>query len=137
MAEETGLEAVVKLIQNLGLKEDLWRGYLGDALAKKVKDADLKEAGGRVKEFAGLSAEKIRTASQRNPKLFYSGLAAVVFGVGLMARAAREGADSADDSDELVSSRRSSGDVRGVGLESETEPRAAAERFDTDDDLAH
>lgn len=134
MADETGIEAVVKLIQNLGLNEDLWRGYLGESLARKVKDTDLKDAGVKVKEFAGLSAEKIKAASQRNPKLFYSGLAAVVLGAGLMARAARDTGDTSADSDEMLSGEGSSGEPRGDGIGDEVEPRAASGR---DTDLEH
>jgi hypothetical protein len=85
-----GLEGIIKLIQNVGMNEDLWRGYLGDAVAKRVKEADLKDAAVRVRDLASLSAEKIKSSSTRNPGLFYAGVAAIVVGAGLVARAVRD-----------------------------------------------
>jgi hypothetical protein len=85
-----GLEGIIKLIQNVGMNEELWRGYLGDALAKRVKEADLKDAASRVRDLASLSADKIKTSSTKNPGLFYAGVAAIVVGAGLVARAVRD-----------------------------------------------
>jgi hypothetical protein len=136
MAEETGLDAVVKLVQNLGLNEELWRGYLGDQVSKKIRDTDLKDATVRVKDLAGLSAEKLKDASTRNPRLFYSGLAAIVLGAGLMARAVRDKVDALDDEFSSSGTTGTAGELRGEGLGDGVQPRAAS-TGGGNDDLGH
>ena len=136
MAEEKGLDAIVKLVQNLGLNEELWRGYLGDQLSKKIKDADVKDAAIRVRELAGLSADKIKSASTKNPTMFYSGLAALVLGAGLMAKATRDNAEELDQDAGFTTGTHKSGELHGDAIGDEVQPRAATSDFD-DDDLAH
>ena len=129
--QDVGFDAIIKLVQTVGLREDLWRGYLGDAIAKRLKDTDLKDATARLKDLAGASGDKLKAASMRNPAMFYGGGAAVVVGAGLLARSLTgEGLDSemditqVDETDTVDRERRA---LEGTG-ESFPPPNPSGQR---------
>ena len=88
------LEGVLGLLQKLGMDEQHWRTYVSDTITNKVQDIDFRDVMDRAKEYASMSGDKLKDLSTKNPKMFYSGLAAFILGAGMMASAARTSGDS-------------------------------------------
>lgn len=88
------LEGVLGLLQKLGMDEEHWRTYVSDTVTNKVQDIDFRDVMERAKEYAAMSGDKLKELSTKNPKMFYSGLAAFILGAGMMASAARTPGDS-------------------------------------------
>ena len=97
MAGGTG-EGIQGILRKLGIDETLingmidnWRKQLTDTVTTTIQETELRDAFDKVRHVMGGSAETVKTFSHRNPKLFYSGVTAVMIGAGLIAAAAREG----------------------------------------------
>ena len=88
------LEGVLGLLQKLGMDEQHWRAYVSDTITNKVQDVDFRDVMERAKEYASMSGDKLKDLSTKNPRMFYSGLAAFILGAGMMASAARTSGDS-------------------------------------------
>lgn len=83
-------------LQKLGIDEsvvDLWRDQAKLTVSRKVQTSieefDVSSAIDMAKKYASMSSEKLKQVSKKNPKSFYSGLAAILVGAGLLAAAAR------------------------------------------------
>ena len=82
------------VLEKIGVDEsmvEVWRNRLsgvGEQIGEKV---DLQAALDQARKLATSSADKIKKAGGKNPSLFYSGLAAIVVGAGLMTAARRGG----------------------------------------------
>jgi len=90
-----GVEGVLGLLQKLGMDEQHWRTYVSDTVNTKIQDLDYRDVMDRAKEYASMSGDKLKELSTKNPKMFYSGLAAFILGAGMMANAARTSSSSA------------------------------------------
>jgi hypothetical protein len=91
---------VAGMLANLGLDEQLinsmvdqWRGQLSETVTHKIQETDLREAFDKARELTSGSVERVKEFSQKNPKMFYSGLAAILVGAGLLAAAGRPAGD--------------------------------------------
>jgi len=101
---QTG-ETVLALLQRVGIDETMvnslmtqWRGQLSEKVSSRIQEGDLVELLDSAREMAKTSGSKLKTLSQANPGLFYSGVAAIMAGAGLLAAAARNAdAKPADD----------------------------------------
>ena len=87
------------ILSKLGIEENLingmidnWRSQLTQSLTTAIQETDLRDAFDKVRLVSGGSADVVKNYSQRNPKLFYSGVTAVLIGSALIAAAAREAA---------------------------------------------
>lgn len=96
-------EGIQGILRKLGVDENLingmidnWRKQLTDSLTHTIQDTDLRDAFDKVRLVSTGSADAVKNYSQRNPKLFYSGVAAVLIGSGLIAAAAREAASDTE-----------------------------------------
>lgn len=93
---------------------DDWRAAAKQTINDKVRDGvedfDIAEAVERAREYAAMSAEKLKEISKKNPKAFYSGIAAVLVGAGLISAAAAKssGTRSSGGSSKASSSSSSS-----------------------------
>lgn len=95
-------EGVLALLQKFGIDEAVvnslmtqWRGQLSDKVSQKIQEGDLLELLDSAREMAKNSGSKLKTFSQANPAMFYSGVVAIMAGAGLLAAAAK--ADTAHD----------------------------------------
>jgi len=102
---QTG-ETVLALLQRVGIDETMvnslmtqWRGQLSEKVSGKIQEGDLVELLDSAREMARTSGSKLKTLSQANPGLFYSGVAAIMAGAGLLAAAARN-ADATTSKDD-------------------------------------
>lgn len=91
---------VVKLLTSLGISPGMletmagnWKNQLSSKVTNKIEETDLKEAFERAREVADGSVDSVKKYSKKNPTLFFSGLAAVLMGAGLLAAAGREATD--------------------------------------------
>ncbi len=91
------LEGVLGLLQKLGMEEDHLRQYVSDTVTNKIQKIDFRDVMERAKEYASMSGDKLKDLSAKNPKMFYSGLAAFILGAGMMASAARRSDHSIPD----------------------------------------
>lgn len=66
---------------------DVWRDRVSGPVGKQIEKIDVSEALEKAREYASMSGEAIKKAGGKNPKMFYSGLAAILVGAGLMASA--------------------------------------------------
>lgn len=81
---------IKEVLENMKIDESVveeWRARLGD-LGSKV---DLKKSLDAAKKLASSSSDAIRKAGGKNPSLFYSGLAAIAVGAGMMTAAHKIG----------------------------------------------
>ena len=99
---KSGGKDVVKLLESLGMSPDTletiagnWKNQLSSKVTNKIEETDLREAFDRAREVADGSVDSVKKYSKKNPTLFFSGLAAVLMGAGLLAAAGREA--TADD----------------------------------------
>jgi hypothetical protein len=99
-------EGVLALLQKFGIDEGVvnslmtqWRGQLSDKVSSKIQEGDLLELLDSAREMAKSSGSKLKTFSQANPAMFYSGVAAIMAGAGLLAAAAKN-ADTTDDNND-------------------------------------
>ena len=83
-------------LKKLGVDEsvvDLWRDQAKRTLSKKaqtsIEDFDVAGAIEAAKKYASMSSSKLKDVSRVSPKAFYGGVAAILFGAGLLAAAAR------------------------------------------------
>jgi hypothetical protein len=83
-------------LQKLGVDDsviDVWQDQARRALSQKVQttvdDFDVKDAIDMAKRYASMSSEKLKDVARSNPKKFYSGIAAILVGAGLLAAAAK------------------------------------------------
>jgi hypothetical protein len=88
---EQSLDGVLGLLQKLGMDEEHWRRYVSEAVSNKVQEVEFRDVMERAKEYASMSGDKLKELSTKNPKMFYSGLAAFILGAGMMASAAKLG----------------------------------------------
>jgi hypothetical protein len=95
-------EGVLALLQRFGVDESAvnslmtqWRGQLSDKVSQTIQEGDLVELFESAREMAKTSGTKLKTYAQTNPAMFYSGVAAIMAGAGLLAAAAKN-AESAD-----------------------------------------
>jgi len=98
----TGIQGI---LSKLGIDENLingmidnWRSQLTQSLTTAIQETDLRDAFDKVRLVSGGSADVVKNYSQRNPKLFYSGVTAVLIGSALIAAAAREAAADVEGS---------------------------------------
>jgi hypothetical protein len=108
MSGSSSSEGIQGVLRKLGIDETLingmidnWRKQLTDTVTSTIQETELRDAFDKVRHVMGGSAETVKTYSARNPKLFYSGVTAVMIGAGLIAAAAR---DAAGDTEVDVSS---------------------------------
>ena len=66
---------------------DVWRDRVSGPVGKQVDKIDLSEALEKAREYASMSGAALKKAGGKNPKMFYSGLAAILVGAGLIASA--------------------------------------------------
>jgi hypothetical protein len=92
-------DGIQGILRKLGIDENLingmidnWRSQLTQSLTTAIQETDLRDAFDKVRLVSGGSADVVKNYSQRNPKLFYSGVTAVLIGSALIAAAAREAA---------------------------------------------
>ena len=98
-ASETGRHAgdgVLALLQKVGIDESAvnslmtqWRTQLSDKVSTKIQEGDLVELLDSAREMARTSGSKLKSYSQANPAMFYSGVVAIMAGAGLLAAAAK------------------------------------------------
>ena len=98
-SSETGSrpgEGVLAVLEKFGVDEGVvnslmtqWRGQLSEKVSQKIQDGDLVELLDGARDMAKNSGEKIKAYAQSNPAMFYSGVAAILTGAGLLAAAAR------------------------------------------------
>jgi hypothetical protein len=112
-----GGEGIQGILRKLGIDENLingmidnWRSQLTQSLTTAIQETDLRDAFDKVRLVSGGSADVVKNYSQRNPKLFYSGVTAVLIGSALIAAAARE---AAADSEGSVSGTTGGGSISG------------------------
>lgn len=108
VTHDVGLAAVM---QRLGVDPSVvetWRSHAQETITTQLKDQvedfDINDALDRAREYASLSSEKVREISKKNPKAFFSGLAAVLVGAGLIATAAAKSSGSKRSSSTSASS---------------------------------
>jgi len=89
-------EGVLALLQKFGIDESVvnslmtqWRTQLSDKVSSKIQEGDLVELLDSAREMARSSGSKLKTFSQANPAMFYSGVVAIMAGAGLLAAAAK------------------------------------------------
>lgn len=89
-------EGVLALLEKFGIDESAvnslmtqWRGQLSDKVSQKIQEGDLLELLDSAREMAKSSGSKLKTFSQANPAMFYSGVVAIMAGAGLLAAAAK------------------------------------------------
>lgn len=92
---QTG-EGVLALLRKFGIDEAAvnslmtqWRGQLSDKVSSKIQEGDLLELLDSAREMAKSSGSKLKSYSQANPAMFYSGVVAIMAGAGLLAAAAK------------------------------------------------
>lgn len=98
-------DGIQGILRKLGIDENLingmidnWRSQLTQSLTTAIQETDLRDAFDKVRLVSGGSADVVKNYSQRNPKLFYSGVTAVLIGSALIAAAAREAAADVEGS---------------------------------------
>ncbi len=98
VSHDVGLAAVMERLGVDSSVVDTWRTHAKETITSQIKDQveefDINDALDRAREYASLSSEKVREISKKNPKAFYSGLAAVLVGAGLIATAAAKSSRS-------------------------------------------
>jgi hypothetical protein len=100
MSSQSGSgDGIQGILRKLGIDENLingmidnWRSQLTQSLTTAIQETDLRDAFDKVRLVSSGSADVVKNYSQRNPKLFYSGVTAVLIGSALIAAAAREAA---------------------------------------------
>lgn len=97
-------EGVLALLQKFGIDEAVvnslmtqWRSQLSDKVSSKIQEGDLVELLDSAREMAKSSGSKLKTYSQANPAMFYSGVVAIMAGAGLLAAAAKNADVTATD----------------------------------------
>jgi hypothetical protein len=97
-------EGVLALLQKFGIDEAVvnslmtqWRSQLSDKVSSKIQEGDLVELLDSAREMAKSSGSKLKTFSQANPAMFYSGVVAIMAGAGLLAAAAKNADATADE----------------------------------------
>lgn len=121
VTHDVGLAAVMERLGVDSTVVETWRDHAKETITSQIKgqleDFDINDALDRAREYASLSSEKVREISKKNPKAFFSGLAAVLVGAGLIATAAAKstskksspaGASTAASSSRKSSRKRSS-----------------------------
>jgi hypothetical protein len=98
-------DGIQGILKKIGVDENLingmidnWRSQLTQTLTSAIQETDLRDAFDKVRQASTGSADVVKNYSSRNPKLFYSGVAAVLIGTGLIAAAAREAASDVEGS---------------------------------------
>lgn len=98
VTHDVGLAAVMERLGVDSSVVETWRDHAKETISSQVKgqleDFDINDALDRAREYASLSSEKVRAISKKNPKAFFSGLAAVLVGAGLIATAAAKSSGS-------------------------------------------
>jgi hypothetical protein len=104
-SSSSGAGGIQGILSKLGIDENLingmidnWRSQLTQSLTTAIQETDLRDAFDKVRLVSGGSADVVKNYSQRNPKLFYSGVTAVLIGSALIAAAAREAAADVEGS---------------------------------------
>lgn len=92
---------------------DVWRDRVSGPVGKQIEKIDLSEALDKAREYASMSGAAIKKAGGKNPKMFYSGLAAILVGAGLMASARGAKAKKASSSGKSSSSSSKSSKKSG------------------------
>jgi hypothetical protein len=99
-----GEATLTQLLDRLGVSPrmietmvDTWKSQLSTSVAHKIEETDVRDALEKAKLVASGSGEKLKDLSRKNPKLFYSGVAAVLMGAGLLASAASAPATVEED----------------------------------------
>lgn len=99
-----GDATLTQLLDRLGVSPrmietmvDTWKSQLSTTVASRIEETDVRDALEKAKIVASGSGEKLKDLSRKNPKLFYSGVAAVLMGAGLLAAAASSPATDEDD----------------------------------------
>jgi len=97
-------ESVLALLEKFGIDETAvnnlmtqWRGQLSDKVSHKIQESDLVELLDSAREMAKTSGSKLKSYSQSNPAMFYSGVVAIMAGAGLLAAAAKNAVAENDD----------------------------------------
>lgn len=113
VTHDVGLAAVMERLGVDSSVVETWRNHAKETITSQlrdqVEDFDINDALDRAREYASLSSEKVREISKKNPKAFYSGLAAVLVGAGLIATAAAKASRSKKSSSSSAGSASSSG----------------------------
>lgn len=106
---------IAAVLERFGLDAsvvDDWRAAAKQTINDKVKDGvedfDISEAVDRAREYAAMSSEKLKEISRKNPKAFYSGIAAVLVGAGLISAAAAKSGGKRSSGSTSSSSKSSS-----------------------------
>jgi len=90
---------ILKMLGSLGINSNMlesmvgnWRNQLSSKLTNTIEETDLREAFERAREVTDGSVDRVKEYSKKNPTMFFSGLAAVLMGAGLLAAAGRQAA---------------------------------------------
>jgi len=132
--KQQGLGAV---LERMGLDEtvvDVWRnqakGVVTSKINQKVHDFDVEYALDRAREYATMSADTLKNVSRKNPTAFFSGIAAVLVGAGLIAAAASKMRE--DDDREVAVDVRKAGSKRKSATTSKLKARRDSASFNED-----
>ncbi len=94
---------------------DVWRDRVSGPVGKQIEKIDVSEALEKAREYASMSGAAIKKAGGKNPKMFYSGIAAILVGAGLMASARSAKAKSGSSSGKTSKSSGSKASSKSGG----------------------
>lgn len=102
-SERVSGQNLAQMLDRLGISPqileamaDTWKSQLSNQVRNKIEETDVREALDKARELAGGSVDRVKDYSRKNPTLFFSGLAAILMGAGLLAAAGREEMDEDD-----------------------------------------